>query len=149
MCHGFESFNSFRGCLPILASESMSGPNHLRDSTLALKGPPAEREAVLWPRRAEPEDSGTGMVTPVQYNKEELANDQSFLAGVSLPSLGIFKQRLAGCTWSWPMRRLNSCSCEHPFPPAPLHLRRTAAASHGCLPWPAQKPLCWPAEDSS
>lgn len=63
--------------------------------------------------------------------KEELANEQSFLTGMSLPSLGVFKQRLAGCTWNWPMRRLNSCSCEHPFPLAPLHVRRTAAASHG------------------
>lgn len=73
----------------------------------------------------------TGMDSLAQHNKEELANHQSFLTGMSLPSLGAFKQRLAGCTWNWPTRRLNSYGCEHPSSPASLHLRRTAAASHG------------------
>lgn len=77
-------------------------------------------------------------------HKEELADNQSFLTGRSLPSLGVFKQRLAGCTWNWSTRRLTSYSCEHPFPLASLHLGVTAAAS-----WPAQKPLCWLAEDRS
>lgn len=39
--------------------------------------------------------TGTGMEGPAQH-KEELANHQSFLTEMSLPSLDVFKQRLAG-----------------------------------------------------
>lgn len=128
--HGFELFSSFRGRPPILAFESMPGSSHLRDSTLPLKSLPAERGAAWWPWGQNQRMRDTEMESLVQYNKEELAN-QSFLTGMSLPSLGVFKQRPAGCTWSWSTRRVNSYGCEHPFPPASLHLRRTAAASHG------------------
>ena len=90
----------------------------------------------------------TGMVTVAQHNKGEPASNQSFLTGVSLSSLDVFKagrmlghpQRGRGST-----RRLNPCSCEGLFPPASLHLRRTAAASHD----PPKSPLGRPIKDSS
>lgn len=51
--HGFELFTSFRGCPPILASQSMPGSE---GRALPLKGLPAERGASGRPLRAGPED---------------------------------------------------------------------------------------------
>lgn len=73
-----------------------------------------------------------GMVILAQYDEEELANNQSFLTGMSLSSLDVFKAgRILGLPQpgSQSPRRLNPYSCEHLFPLASLHLRRSATAS--------------------
>lgn len=94
-----------------------------------------------------------GMVILAQYDEEELANNQSFLTGMSLSSLDVFK---AGGILGLPQpgsqspRRLNPYSCEHLFSSS---IPASQEISH-CLPGPAKKtktkkPLCWPAKGSN
>lgn len=138
---GFESCNSFCGCSPTSSVWKQAWVPLSGHRTLFLQGLSGGKGEQLHGPGG-PMLRSTGMVIPAQLSKGGLAHHLSFLTGMSLSSLDVFK---AGRRLGHPQRgSLNRCPWEGLFPPASLHLR-TAAASHDLQ----KNPLCRPIRDRS